>query len=935
MSILSFLYDLIIEPIVLLYDVIFTLFFTTTFRVGASIIALSVIVNLLVLPLYRRADALQEEERVRMETLRPGVEHIKKVFKGDERFMMLQTYYRQNHYKPYYSLKGSLSLLLEIPFFIAAYNFLSNLSLLNGTPFKSIPDLGQPDGLIHLAGLQINLLPILMTVINIVSGMIYTKGAPLKNKIQLYGMALIFFVLLYNSPSGLVFYWTLNNLFSLGKNIYYKLKKPMLTLGSACFALGCVVMPYIIVKPMLTMKKQLFVILCLTPLFLILPAHLLFQKFGGRLRKRPDGKAYGNADNVLFLTCCVFLTVLTGVLIPSAVIRSSPGEFVNRFDFHNPLRYVGTSFTLAAGTFMIWLSVFYYLSSRKTRRIFSICTAVIAVLAAVNYMFFGRNYGNMSSVLQYDNILNSASLDYLINTVVIVAMTAVIYVLWRKFPVILRSVTVAMSVSVVIMSCMNLFSINSSIRKISKSLDTLKTNEGIELPLDKSGKNVVVIMLDRAIGDLFPFAIEEKPELKQQFAGFTYYPNVISYGYTTLTGSPALFGGYEYTPEKNNERSEETLKEKQTEALTLMPVVFSEEGYQVTVCDPPFAGMSEFVDLNIYNDYPQINRYITKEKFSDENNTKELDEVRNRHFFAYSIMRISPVMLHLTLYNKGAYYHFAPSSIQVCDGLYTAHGGTKNSTAKFIGTYKVLEKLPDMTSITDNGSNTLLLLENDSAHDVIMLQEPAFEPAEQVDNTAYEAEHSTRVSAEGREMSFTTRKQMTHYQCNVASLLKLGQWMDYLRENGVYDNTRIIIVSDHGKNLNYLFGDRITNGAEKIPSTDDQIDFDDILAYKPLLLVKDFNSTKLTTDTTFMTNADTPAIAFEGLIDNPLNPFTGKKIGFEGKNQKEHHIAGSIAWNPSDYSDKETVLKDLTWIGFKGTDTTDLKSWRGIGSSLD
>ncbi len=399
MSILSFLYDLIIEPIVLLYDVIFTLFFTTTFRVGASIIALSVIVNLLVLPLYRRADALQEEERVRMETLRPGVEHIKKVFKGDERFMMLQTYYRQNHYKPYYSLKGSLSLLLEIPFFIAAYNFLSNLSLLNGTPFKSIPDLGQPDGLIHLAGLQINLLPILMTVINIVSGMIYTKGAPLKNKIQLYGMALIFFVLLYNSPSGLVFYWTLNNLFSLGKNIYYKLKKPMLTLGSACFALGCVVMPYIIVKPMLTMKKQLFVILCLTPLFLILPAHLLFQKFGGRLRKRPDGKAYGNADNVLFLTCCVFLTVLTGVLIPSAVIRSSPGEFVNRFDFHNPLRYVGTSFALAAGTFMIWLSVFYYLSSRKTRRIFSICTAVIAGLAAVNYMFFGRNYGNMSSVL--------------------------------------------------------------------------------------------------------------------------------------------------------------------------------------------------------------------------------------------------------------------------------------------------------------------------------------------------------------------------------------------------------------------------------------------------------------------------------------------------------------------------------------------------------
>ena len=133
MSILSFIYDLIIGPIIMLFDTIFSLFYTATIRVGASIIALSIVVNLLVLPLYRRADAMQEEERVRLEKLKPGIDHIKKVFKGDERFMMLQTYYRQNHYKPYYSLKGSLSLLLEIPFFIAAYNFLSHLYLLNGT----------------------------------------------------------------------------------------------------------------------------------------------------------------------------------------------------------------------------------------------------------------------------------------------------------------------------------------------------------------------------------------------------------------------------------------------------------------------------------------------------------------------------------------------------------------------------------------------------------------------------------------------------------------------------------------------------------------------------------------------------------------------------------------------------------------------------------
>ena len=38
---------------------------------------------------------------------------------------LLQTYYRQNNYKPTYVLKGATSLFLEIPFFIAAYAFLS------------------------------------------------------------------------------------------------------------------------------------------------------------------------------------------------------------------------------------------------------------------------------------------------------------------------------------------------------------------------------------------------------------------------------------------------------------------------------------------------------------------------------------------------------------------------------------------------------------------------------------------------------------------------------------------------------------------------------------------------------------------------------------------------------------------------------------------
>ena len=134
-------------------------------------------------------------------------------------------------------MKGATSLFLEIPFFIAAYKFLSGLQLLNGVSFGPIADLGRPDGLLVIGGMHINLLPIIMTAINLVSCVIFTKGSLLKTKIQLYSMAIFFLVFLYTSPAGLVFYWTLNNTFSLVKTIFYKLKNP----GKVLSILGSVV----------------------------------------------------------------------------------------------------------------------------------------------------------------------------------------------------------------------------------------------------------------------------------------------------------------------------------------------------------------------------------------------------------------------------------------------------------------------------------------------------------------------------------------------------------------------------------------------------------------------------------------------------------------------------------------------------------------------
>ena len=63
MSFFSILGTLLIRPLRLLFEVIYMMAERLIGNPGLSIIVLSLMMNFLVLPLYRRADAMQEEEQ--------------------------------------------------------------------------------------------------------------------------------------------------------------------------------------------------------------------------------------------------------------------------------------------------------------------------------------------------------------------------------------------------------------------------------------------------------------------------------------------------------------------------------------------------------------------------------------------------------------------------------------------------------------------------------------------------------------------------------------------------------------------------------------------------------------------------------------------------------------------------------------------------------
>lgn len=907
MSVFTALYNLLVGPLELFFEVIFSFANRISQNPGISIVFLSLVMNFLLLPLYKQADAIQDQERETENKLKHWVTHIKKTFKGDERFMMLQTYYRQNHYKQTDVLKGSISLLLEIPFFIAAYNFLSDLQLLNGCSFGPIQNLGTPDGMLVIAGVSINVLPILMTVVNLISSVIYTKGLPLRSKIQLYGMAALFLILLYQSPAGLVLYWTLNNVFSLVKNLFVKMKIPKVALYGSSSVLGAVLFfAVLFVRPASSLRKQVL----LLGVLLLLQLPLILYFIGKKVQiKKPQ--TISKKEKTIFYLGTVLMALLVGVLIPSAVIHASPEEFINTVTYSSPLLYVLNTALLAVGTFVIWFSIFYKLARPLGKRWMGFAIWALSGTAIINYMFFGKNYGTLSANLQFTTAPVFSVKQQMINLLVMLIAIAVLYLIWKKKQDLVKIVYFAVCIAVVGMSVFNIIQIHTV---TSEKIEQLKATDAntVQIPLNKNGKNVIVIMLDRAISGYVPYIFNEKPELQQQFSGFTYYPNTISYGPVTNIAAPSLYGGYEYTPTEMNKRDQESLESKHNEALKVMPVLFRNHGFETTVCDPSYAGYSWIPDLSIYDEYPEINKYITIGRHPDDPQqaAATTDESRYHNFFCYSIFKIVPMAVQPSIYNGGTYNASNTPTEQIFRNASKADG----LKSGFMDSYSVLKKLSDFSNITDSAQNTFIMLSNDTAHEPMLLQEPEYEPALHVDNTAYDAEHTDRFVLNGKRLHMDNQEQIVHYHANMASLIQLGKWFDYMRENDVYDNTRIIIVSDHGRGLNQF--DNMQFGPNAC---------ENVMFFNSLLLVKDFNSTEFKTDNQFMTVADVPTIATNGLVENPKNPFTEKPLNNEAKYNQPHRIFFSDVYDVN-INNGNTFLPG-TWITVHDN-IFDMNNWK-------
>lgn len=886
---LDFLYSIIIHPLYQLVELCYYVGWKVFKNSGYAVLIVSFAVSFFCLPLYVIAEKWQETERNIQTKLKPGIDRIKKAFKGDEQYMILSTYYRQNHYHPMMALRSSISLAIQIPFFIAAYKFLSNLEELRGFSFFFIKDMGAPDATFIIGSFNINVLPIAMTIINIVAGAIYSKGHPIKEKIQIYGTALVFLILLYNSPSGLVVYWTMNNLFSLVKNVFYKMKHPIWVLyGCLCvFALGADW--YLLFRHHGFFYRRIMLmsaisIVFVTPLILKAIDFLINKPF----KSLADNQS---TRTKLFLTTGITLALLVGFTLPSYVVSSSPMEFSFVEVYDSPFFFLRHSLWQAIGFCLFWPCCIYFMFGKKTQTIMTFFGTIMCFGALINAFAFGGEYGTLSNLLTFSDAgaLRPSKINALINlAVLIIPLVFVVLLLILKkvnWLTAIASVLIIANLGISVVHSVTIKKGYNEAKAIRASSEELTGSSSEIKPifnLSKTEKNVFIIMLDRAINGYVPYIFNENNELYNQYDGFTLYPNTISYADHTLIGSPPMFGGYDYAPYEINKRSDTSLVTKHNESITVLPLLFDKNGYDTTVTDMSWANYSWIPDLRIYNQYPTIHVHPTIRVYTDAwlklhpeaSSSTVRSDLLKRNFIWFSFLKIMPLYFRDSIYNDGFWWNTNQSLENLQD---------------VVNNYAALDLLPELTS-TDSSKPTFTYLVNEMTHEPHFLQAPDYIPLSEVTN-----------------IGNGPFAEEVHYHANAGALKRLGDFFEYLKENGVYDNTRIIITADHGAALD-----------TKVAPDQDKANLPfSIESHNPILLFKDFNSHgPLEIDNTFMTNADTPDLAISGIIENAVNPFTGNPI-HQPEQKNKIYVLENHGWSPDAHNKNTFKVDDADWYAVK------------------
>lgn len=175
---------------------------------GWTIVIFTILLKLVFFPLNQKAG----REMARMRTMAPKIEALRARY-GDDKMKLNQAMmelYRTEKVNP---LGGCLPILVQMPFLIAMYWVLVGAVELRNAPWLGwITDLSTPD--------PYYVLPVIMGVSMIVQTKLNPAPPdPVQAKVMMI-MPVVFSIMFFFFPAGLVLYWTMQNLLGIAQQWY-------------------------------------------------------------------------------------------------------------------------------------------------------------------------------------------------------------------------------------------------------------------------------------------------------------------------------------------------------------------------------------------------------------------------------------------------------------------------------------------------------------------------------------------------------------------------------------------------------------------------------------------------------------------------------------------------------------------------------------------
>ena len=395
-------------------------------------------------------------------------------------------------------------------------------------------------------------------------------------------------------------------------------------------------------------------------------------------------------------------------------------------------------------------------------------------------------------------------------------------------------------------------------------------------------------------GSHTPYLLEQFPHLRKQLDGFTHFPNAISTTDSTIHSVATLIGGEHYAVYNMNARKQNLVNQIDS-AFISTANAFANADFSVS--------LMAFVGSNIKN----ITQKLNSEVFALDAGSGVFDEfsVRSENLFNkylsirdkkmdiklllnFGLFKSAPKPFHINIYNDGFWLFNSKTNVVVAIS-YTATFYAPTHILSADSTKPTFKFFHSMMTHLPFG----MYFNNDKCEFFS-------------DKTAWnDYPHKATMYHPNQKRKYEFYQ---HYDTEACALKYLAHYIELLKSAGIYDNTQILVVSDHGGNDGINLP--ILDGSDWRPDT--------------LFLFKDFGAKgAIRTDNRLMANYDIASIFCENLQNGCPN--VGQNILKNYPKNREIIHTIPLSWQLEKHKENEWLIRRVFKVK---NNIYDAKNWR-------